>query len=270
MRRIKHGLQRLVFYAKYLACLLLRVDLWRKKKIYLILTVKNESYYLPSFLAHISKYVDGIVALDDGSSDNTVEILHAEKKTIEVIECEKHDSLDWDERGNREKAIRRAYELGADWVLCADPDEHFEERFLKKLQIYANVKHCCYRIWFRELWGHYDTWRSDGVWGKKRKDVFFPVSETMTFNHKNQHHFSWTYAELMDERIFINHSVYHLKMIREKDRKWRSELYNTLDPNKTMQSRGYDYLVDETGILLQVIQEKNKYDYEHIPDDLKV
>lgn len=239
------------------------------KKIYLILTVRNESYYLPSFLAHITKYVDGIVALDDGSTDNTVEILRAEKKTLDVLECEKHTSLDWDERGNREKTIRRAYELGADWVLCADPDERFEERFLKKLRFYAGLENCCYNLRFRELWGDYDTWRCDGVWGMKRKDIFFPLSETMTFKHKNSHHFTWAYAEIVKKRRFINDSMYHLKMIKEADRKMRSELYNSLDPNKTMLARGYDYLVDNTGLEIKTIREKNRYDFDCIPEDLK-
>ena len=36
--------------------------------------VRNEEYYLPTFLSHIRRYVDGFVVLDDGSTDNSGKI----------------------------------------------------------------------------------------------------------------------------------------------------------------------------------------------------
>lgn len=240
------------------------------KKLYLVITVKNEEYYLPSFLQHVQKYVDGIVALDDGSSDGTVKILENCRKVKQFIRRPAHKSLDWDERGNREAAILAAKKLGADWVLCADPDERFEIGFLKHLRELICSERCCYRIRFRELHDNVSTYRSDGIWGEKTKDVLFPLSENMDFDYGRNHHFSWAYKEILDNVCELNYDMYHLKMIKPSDRQARARLYNKLDPQKQMQAIGYDYLTDETGMKLTTVDEVNHpYDTNCIPEDLK-
>ena len=42
---------------------------------------KNEEWILPTWLERTSQFADGIVALDDGSTDNTLKILRAHKTT---------------------------------------------------------------------------------------------------------------------------------------------------------------------------------------------
>src|ERR1700719_1252072 len=43
--------------------------------LYLLLPVKDGADYLAQFLQSAAKFADGVIALDDGSTDGTVEIL---------------------------------------------------------------------------------------------------------------------------------------------------------------------------------------------------
>lgn len=76
--------------------------------LFAVMCVKNEEYYLPGFLKSIENYIDGIVALDDGSTDNTVSILKRHPKTKSVIELPFHNSQDWNEKANRILVMNKA------------------------------------------------------------------------------------------------------------------------------------------------------------------
>src|SRR6266536_1890715 len=73
---------------------------------------------------HLRRGVDFVIATDNLSTDGTREILegYAARGTLELI-VEEEDSFSqwrWVTR-----MARRAYELGADWVIHADADEFF-------------------------------------------------------------------------------------------------------------------------------------------------
>jgi len=59
--------------------------------------------------------------------------------------------------------------------------------------------------------------------------------------------------------IKVDVNLYHLKMIDKENREDRKNLYNKLDPNKEIQSIGYDYLTDENDIELVNIPNDKKY-----------
>lgn len=126
--------------------------------------VKNEEYYLPSFINHIKDYVDGFVFLDDGSTDKTIQILENEPKTLKVIKNPVTYSKDYDEAGNRKKLLRETYNISSDkentWVICCDPDERFELRFLKKMKSFCTKgNNTLYGLHFRELYTNLKLYR---------------------------------------------------------------------------------------------------------------
>ena len=239
-----------------------------------VMCVRNEEYHLPTFLKHLRKYVDGFVVLDDGSTDNTLDILKNEPKMLKIIKRPVTNKLDWDEKGNRKKLLKETYKISKDkdntWVLCCDPDERFETRFLKRLRDLTNEKKV-YGVHFRELFGDKNHYRCDGIWNGKLKYIFFPLSKKMDFDstYIYRHHIPWYYAEISNNLELLEYNLYHFKMLKSYDRLKRADLYNKLDPDKKMQPVGYDYLYDLNGIKLQKVKFKNRYDYKNIPDDLK-
>ena len=90
--------------------------------------IRNEALILPDTLDYLGKHVDAIIAYDDASNDESVEVLRDHPKVALVIA-----NSAWE----RDIAARRLAEgrhrgllleiaraeLGYDWMLCFDPDE---------------------------------------------------------------------------------------------------------------------------------------------------
>ena len=244
-------------------------------EIIAVICTYNEQLNITGCLNHLEKYVDKIVLFDDGSTDNTVQIAEKHKKVVKIIKND--NKTKWDEKKNREIVIREAYSISNNknntWVLCVDADERFETNFLYQLRTIIN-KHLndnlVINVHFRELWDSINQYRNDGIWNQKKKGVLFKLSDKMTFNFHQEHHIPWHYQELNDKEVLLNFNLYHLKMVRKKDRAQRVKLYNTLDPNKEMQPIGYDYLTDTTNLNLKTIPRNKNYDHSTVPDYYRI
>lgn len=244
-----------------------------KPEIIAVLCVYNEALNIDHCLNHIENYVDQIIILDDGSTDNTLSIAKSHPKVTKTIRV-KHKTK-WDERKNRERILKKAFQSSKSsnpWALCIDADERFETRFLKDLrkivEKYSNYNNV-FTVHFRELWDDPSHYRSDGVWGEKIKALLFKLQKKMTFNYQQEHHIPWYYQELAGKEYPLDYNLYHLKMIKPKDRQKRADLYNKLDPNKEMQPIGYDYLTDTIGLKLIKITKTHNYDQSTVPDYYK-
>ena len=241
-------------------------------RVLAVLQLRNEEQYLPGCLAHLREFVDGVVALDDGSLDATAEIL-AGDPTVNVITKPATSDHRWDELGNKRALLERARELGADWVLACDADERLERRFLIALRtLIAQFAGLRIAIWCRELWDRPDTYRVDGVWGtgNKLRTRLFPVPPVISYDHNTALHGGWE-PDLTQRlpRRTLDYNFYHLKMIRRADRIARRDFYVQLDPESKLQAMGYDYLTDETGLELRTIPADREYDYQTLPQDLR-
>ena len=51
-------------------------------------------------------------------------------------------------------------------------------------------------------------------------------------------------------------------MITEEERIRRSKLYNSLDPNRKIQTIGYDYLIDTKSIELEPVKPENYFNLQ--------
>lgn len=163
----------------------------------------------------------------------------------------------WYHEGQTRRAlIERAKDAGADWILGIDPDERFERgagSAIRRL-IQTNDK-VSFSFSIREMWTP-TSYRSDGIWGVKARPSLFPVKPEQAF-HDLRVHSPWTPKGYLVRRTGIN--LYHLKMINPANRVARRDLYKSLDPGRSIQAIGYDYLTDETGIELTEIGDRRYY-----------
>ena len=102
--------------------------LGRKHQLVAMTRIRNEALILPDTLDYLATQVDAIVAYDDASTDDTVEILRKHPKVALIVANQSWEQ-DVDARKRAEGRHRgllldmaRA-ELPHDWMFCFDPDE---------------------------------------------------------------------------------------------------------------------------------------------------
>ncbi len=94
--------------------------------------IRNEALILPDTLDYLGGHVDAIVAYDDASTDETVEILRAHPKVALIVANQSWEQ-DIDARKLAEGRHRGLLlelargKLPHDWMLCFDPDERITE-----------------------------------------------------------------------------------------------------------------------------------------------
>ncbi|MCC7124800.1 MAG: glycosyltransferase [Acidobacteria bacterium] len=226
-----------------------------RTRLLAVVSFRNERHYLPGLLDNLSPQVDGIIGLDDGSSDGSAEIAAAHPAVIEVIRCSRREPHRLDERRNRRLLIDAAGRHGAEWVLAVDADERIEDTFRdgaeRLIRDNGAEGPLAYWLVLRELWDRPDQYRVDGIWGRKQVARLFRWRADHDFGPPRALHGHWAPENSRLPGDWFAHSglvVYHLRMIREADRVRRRDRYARLDPHNEWQAIGYDYLVDTDGL----------------------
>lgn len=98
----------------------------RSYRLIATVRVKNEAWILEQWLARTAQFVDGIVALDDGSTDASVHILKAHPKVLQVIE--KPAGSYWKEQADRNRLLEATRHYNPEWMFLIDPDEIMDAR----------------------------------------------------------------------------------------------------------------------------------------------
>lgn len=227
----------------------------RRTRLIAVLAVRDGARYLPGFLRNVAPQVDGIVALDDGSSDESPALLAAHDAVIELIRRPR-DRPVWDEVGNHRALVAAALRHAADWVLCVDADERLEREFRTRAErVIARGRlfgYSAYAVRLRELWDDPGQYRADGIWGRKEMARLFRAREDHEFDPAPLH---GSKAPMQSRRRGrfprADLTIYHLAMLREEDRVARRDRYMRADPDRRWQRIGYEYLTDTTGLTLR-------------------
>lgn len=227
----------------------------RRTKLVALLAVRNGMRYLPGLLRNVAPQVDGIVALDDGSSDGSAELLAGHEALIELLQ-NPTDRPEWDEVGNHRALIQAALRHCAEWVVCVDADERLEQHFRTRAErVIARgqlLGYSAYAVRLRELWDDPGQYRVDGIWGQKMVARLFRLREDHEFDARPLHGLKAPLQALRRGRFpKADLNIYHLAMLRAEDREMRRRRYEEADPNRRWQRIGYEYLTDQSGLTLQ-------------------
>jgi glycosyltransferase involved in cell wall biosynthesis len=99
----------------------------RQPRIVCLLPVRNAADVLAAWLDEASAFADAVVALDDGSTDNSGEILAAHPLVAAVLTNERRAGyLGWHDGRNRNRLLAAAGQLAPDWIFSLDADERLD------------------------------------------------------------------------------------------------------------------------------------------------
>ena len=237
----------------------------RQVRILALLAFRNEMAYLPGWFANVSPHVDGVIALDDGSTDGSGDFAAEQSCVLELLRNPANPEHPHQyQLENKRRLIEAAGRHGADWIIVVDADERLERHFrLRALNAVARAERegiSAYSIVFRELWDSADTYRADAVWGKKGRAHFFKWRADHEFDQRRFHN-HWAPLNSRRNNTFprVDLIKYHLRMIRAADRDARRRKFERIDPECLWQPRGYAYLTQTEGIVLQKLESGREY-----------
>lgn len=228
----------------------------REPRILGLLPFHNEMRFLPGFFENVPPQVDGLIGLDDRSTDGSDEYVSAQSSVIELLHTSADGTGSWRDRENHRLLTQAAWRHGADWLLGIDADERLEDGFRRRALGYITAAQhsgaSAYRLHFRELWDEPDAYRVDGVWGRKGKAAFFQARPDHVFDQRELHgHWAPLNDYPTEDFPQADLVIYHLRMLKPEDREARRLRYKTLDPDCRWQAVGYDYMTDVRGLLLE-------------------
>lgn len=234
-------------------------------KLFALLSFHNEMDYLEGYFENLRGQVDGVIALDDGSTDGSGDFVRAQPSVIELIHLPPRSPHVWNEYTNHRMIIEAALRRGADWLIALDADERLERNFrpraLAEIARGELLGVHAYGVHFRELWDAPDRWRADGIWGRKTQARFFKARPDHAFDER-PNHCHWAPLNSRKEGGFpiADLIIYHLRMIHSEARKQRQARYLRLDPENRCQPMGYTYLTEEEGLRLEPLPAGREYE----------
>jgi hypothetical protein len=232
-------------------------------RVLALVAFRDEERFVPGLLENLATQVDGVVALDDGSTDGSADLLRDHPLVVELLEVPPGAQEELEDGRNHRALTEAAWKHGADWLLGVDADERLECDFRMRAEneiarAEAEEQPAVW-VWFRELWDAPDQFRVDGVWGQKRKACLFRSDRGHRFDDRRVHANWASWPPPKGDYPQADLNIYHLRMIRPEDRRTRVERYHRIDPENQIQPQGYDYLLDERGLDLRPLEPGREY-----------
>ena len=220
-----------------------------RRRLFALLSVRDGMRFLPGYVANVSPHVDGVIAIDDASSDGSAEFLASSARVVELIRHREGARVD--EMARHRALVEAALRHGADWALALDVDERVERAFRARAERVISrgrlLGLTAFSVRMRDLWDAQDRYRTDGAWGETRRLRLFAVRADDVFDTAPLHGQKAPVGTRSRTGDLI---VYHLGMLTDADRTARRRRYETLDPDRRWQRIGYAHLTDQTGLRL--------------------
>lgn len=236
----------------------------RRRRLLALVAFRDEMRFLPGLFENLAGQVDGVIALDDQSTDGSRQFVEAQPLVLELLTVPSGAQEELEDGKNHRALVEAAWRHDSDWLFGVDADERVERDFRRRaereLATAEREGHAALWVPFRELWGAPDRIRVDGIWADKRKACLFRNDREHRFDDRRVHAIWAPWPPPDGDYPEADLRLYHLRMIRPEDRRARLARYRRIDPKDRWQEIGYDYLLDETGLDLRPLEEGRGYE----------
>lgn len=229
-------------------------------KLTLSMVVKNEGdRYLKEVLESAKKYIDNAVIIDDGSTDNTIEIIKEVLKGIPYRLIINEVSKFHNEVELRKQQWNETIKLNPDWIMFLDADEIIEDKFkdyAKILMENTEVDGYLFRLY--DFWNN-EEYREDNFWNAHSIYRLFLIRYQENFNYMfkevAQHCGRMPYNCLKLPYLLTTLRIKHYGWAKEEDRISKYNRYMKLDPNGEYGDiNQYKSILDENPNLIKWIE----------------
>jgi len=165
-----------------------------KKNIIALLPFKNEEQFLPNYMDSIALVADKLIAVDDYSTDKSVEIINSKAKelnlNVDIIQAIPKRTNDWYVDKTRQYLLELGRQSNGTHFICLDADECFTKQFSYNLNRIVQSLKPGFKVQMQWLamWKSLDHFRNDqSVWSNNFKDFIF--CDNGEFNFINDAYF---------------------------------------------------------------------------------
>lgn len=132
-----------------------------------LVPVRNGARHLPAYLDSVSQFADAVVALDDGSTDETRSLLEGHPLVTVLLTNPRRESyLGWNDGENRNRLLQAATEVSPGWILFLDADERIDSSdgaALRRFIASDALRSCAYGFQLYRMIDH-ETFDPDYEW----------------------------------------------------------------------------------------------------------
>ncbi len=209
-----------------------------------LLPARNCVADLPGYLESVGRFADFVIALDDGSTDETSALLQASPQVKRLLRSPRRDSyVGWDDATNRQRLLDAAVELGVDWALFLDADERIDESDGAALRTFVDTqanRSCAYGLRCFRMVGDTDHYDRAELWVYR---LFAPAEDRRTLPASKLHLVPVPEEIPRSDWVRTTIRIKHLAGLDEARRTARLRKYDEADPGRVWQ-RDYRSLVE--------------------------
>ncbi len=233
--------------------------------------LKNEARWIEKSLESISDLCSKIVILDDGSTDNTIEICRSFSNVVDIYQ---QKDLLLDEHRDRTKLLMMALKQNPDYLLALDGDEFLmpksQDILLEELNVIYPDKFM-FQFQFLYVWDKFNQYRYDGVYENiwhnrlmsmknQPENLFFKPSE-----YGGNFHIGSLPSNAFncENAIRSNVKILHYGNFDKKLRESKFEFYSKNDSDSIGQD-GYQHILSGNGTL----SGPRGMEFKLLPEDL--
>jgi glycosyltransferase involved in cell wall biosynthesis len=218
----------------------------RRPQLACLLPARNAEPYLPGWLESVRRFADAVVALDDGSTDRTRDLLAAHPLVRVLLTNSPRAGYEgWDDGRNRSRLLDAAVQrLAPDWVLFLDADERIDAGDARALCEFLEreaVRGVAYGLRVHRMIGDLTRWDRDGLVAYR----LFAPERGQSLPEARLH------APPVPRslpKVGTTLRIQHLGSIDEEARRARFEKYAACDPAREFQD-SYVHLLEPPGKL---------------------